>query len=289
MEEGVDIPRVPQHEAILIIGLPLSLQATLDKQVWFPSSDGVFSTRSAYKFLATSDWVVQPTCFSSSRGKALWKGIWNLQVPQKVKHLIWRVANEAIPTLLNLWKRRVVNFVCCLMCNSDTEDTTHALWGCNFLIAIWNSHDGLKKMVRFKFGVFSDLLEVVFHRQSSVDVDVLAMMFWLIWNNRNEKRCGGAITENHLIRSKVESMINEFRSAHVIHRKPFEVVARAVRWIPPVPPMYKINFDGAIFKELSCAGMGVVAQDSSSCVIGALAEKIPILNAVEMVEALARR
>ena len=32
-------------------------------------------------------------------------------------------------------------------------------------------------MVRFKFGVFSNLLEMVFHRQNSVDVDVLAMMF----------------------------------------------------------------------------------------------------------------
>ena len=128
-----------------------------------------------------------------------------------------------------------------------------------------------------------------FHRQSSVDVDVLTMMFWLIWNNRNAKRCGGAITENHLIRPKAESMINEFRSAHVTHRKPSNAVARAVRWIPPDSPTYKINFDGAIFKELSCAGMGVVACDSSCHVIGALAEKIPLPNAVATVEALACR
>nr|POE97786.1 hypothetical protein CFP56_76133 [Quercus suber] len=198
------------------------------------SLDGLVAAQ-AYKLLATSDWAVQPTYSSSSRGKTLWKGIWNLQVPQKVKHLIWRAANEAIPTLLNLWKRRVVNFVCCPMCKSDTEDTTHAMWGCNFLAEIWNSHDGLKKIVRFNFCVFSDLLEVVFHRQSSVDVDVLAMMFWLIWNNRNAKRCGGAITKNYLIRSKAESMINEFRSAHGSHRKPSKAVACAVRMIPPAP------------------------------------------------------
>ena len=144
-------------------------------------------------------------------------------------------------------------------------------------------------MVRYKFGVFSDPLEVVFHRQSSVDVDVLAMMFWLIWNNRNAKRCGGFITENHLIWSKAESMINEFRSAHVFHRKPSDAATRAMRWIPPVPPLYKINFDGAIFKEISCAGMGVVAHDSSGRVIGAMAEKIPILYAVATVKALACR
>ena len=144
-------------------------------------------------------------------------------------------------------------------------------------------------MVRFKFGVFSNLLEMVFHRQNSVDVDVLAIMFWLIWNNRNAKRCGGVITENHMIRSKAENLINEFRLAHACHRKPSDAVARVVRWIPPAPPIFKINFDGAIFKELSCAGMGVVARDCSGRVIGALAEKIPIPNAVATVETLACR
>ena len=127
MEEGFDISEFLSNEANLIISLPLSIQATRDKQVWFPLANGDFSTRSAYKLLATSDRAAQPTTSSSSCGKAVWKSIWNLQAPQKVKHLIWRAANEAIPTLLNLWKRRVVNSVCCPMCKSNTEDTTHAL------------------------------------------------------------------------------------------------------------------------------------------------------------------
>ena len=55
------------------------------------------------------------------------------------------------------------------------------------------------------------------------------------------------------------------------------------------PPIFKINFDGAIFKELSCAGMGVVARDSSGRVIGALAEKVSIPNVVATVKALACR
>ena len=115
------------HEASPIIGLPLSLQVTPDRQVWLPSANGDFSTQSAYQLLATSSRAANPSSSSNSRGKSLWKGIWNLQAPQKVKHLLWRAANEAIPTVLNLWKRRVVNSVCCPMCKSNTEDTTHAL------------------------------------------------------------------------------------------------------------------------------------------------------------------
>ena len=92
----------------------------------------------------------------------MWKGIWNLQVPQKVKHLVRRAANEAIPTLFNLGKRRVVNYVCCPECKSATKDTIHALWGCHSLLAIWDLDDDLKKKLRYKFSVFSDLLEMAF-------------------------------------------------------------------------------------------------------------------------------
>lgn len=73
----------------------------------------------------------------------------------------------------------MVNFVCCLECKSETEDTIHALWGCHSFIAIWNLDGELKKMLRYKFCVFSDLLEMAFQMRSSVDVDLLAMMFCL--------------------------------------------------------------------------------------------------------------
>ena len=61
------------------------------------------------------------------------------------------------------------------------------------------------------------------------------------------------------------------------------------RWIPPNPLTYKVNFDGAIFKELGAAGLGMVIRDSKDSVIGALAERIPLPCSVAKVEALACR
>ena len=67
------------------------------------------------------------------------------------------------------------------------------------------------------------------------------------------------------------------------------VLAQRVRWILPISPMYKVNYDGAIFKESGAAGLGVIIQDSIGGVIGALAERISLPSSVATVEALACR
>ena len=50
-----------------------------------------------------------------------------------------------------------------------------------------------------------------------------------------------------------------------------------------------MNYDGAIFKEIGAAGLGVVIRDAEGNVIGALSERIPLPLAVATVEALACR
>ena len=116
------------HEAKLIKGIPLSLQGGSDKQVWLPSNNGAITTRSAYHLLAGQGRNLLPSSSSIGGNNLVWKSIWNLQVPHKVKHLLWRAANEALPTLYNLWRRKVVTSIYCPFCKSDEEDTVHALW-----------------------------------------------------------------------------------------------------------------------------------------------------------------
>ena len=59
--------------------------------------------------------------------------------------------------------------------------------------------------------------------------------------------------------------------------------------MPPISPLYKINFDGALFSNLGAAGLGVVIRDSCGHVVGALVERIPIPMSVVTVEAVACR
>ena len=63
--------------------------------------------------------------------------------------------------------------------------------------------------------------------------------------------------------------------------------ARAGRWTPPLSPHLKINFDGATFKELGCAGIGVVVRNSTGAVISALSQRIMMPSFAAIVELLA--
>ena len=112
---------------------------------------------------------------------------------------------------------------------------------------------------------------------------------WLIWSRRNSARVGDSVVEYHHIRTKAEVFLLDFQSAQVLDRRVSTACSRAVRWMPPISPLYKINFDGALFSNLGAAGLGVVIRDSCGHVVGALAERIPIPMSAVTVEAVACR
>ena len=63
----------------------------------------------------------------------------------------------------------------------------------------------------------------------------------------------------------------------------------ATRWYPPQTTQHKVNYDGALFKEIWQAGVGVVVRDADGRVCGALSDRTVLPRTVEEVEAIACR
>ena len=62
---------------------------------------------------------------------------------------------------------------------------------------------------------------------------------------------------------------------------------RRARWKPPDQGTLEINFDGAIFADENCSGLGVVIRDEKGFFLASMAAQIPQQLRLEEIEALA--
>ena len=98
-----------------------------DVLIWPFSPDGEYIDQTGYKFLQKQYMASEPRSSDDTKLQPLWKKIWGLKVPGKVKHLVWRACKNALPTKTNLLKRQVVTSDVCELCNLHTKDSAHAL------------------------------------------------------------------------------------------------------------------------------------------------------------------
>nr|POE58403.1 g-type lectin s-receptor-like serine/threonine-protein kinase [Quercus suber] len=145
----------------------------------------------------------------------MWSGIWCLWVPPKVKHMLWRATHEAIPTLLNMWKRKVVSSVTCPRCLMACKDTIHSLWSCPVLRVIWEATVVGQKLLKHRFMTFADLMETVMEMKDCFDINLVAVILWMIWECRNSNRVGGYSTDLRTIRVKALTFLHDFSSAQI--------------------------------------------------------------------------
>lgn len=90
--------------------------------------------------------------------KKFWKSLWQLRVPNKIKHFVWRACNDALPTKANLRHRHVMDSDIYDLCREHPEDTVHALRSCNEIACVWSSLEWFHQAVPVQQANFSELL-----------------------------------------------------------------------------------------------------------------------------------
>lgn len=95
---------------------------------WKPTRDGIFTVNSAYNKLIESNFQLQLSI--NSVPKEVWKLLWKMKVPHRVKLFIWKCLKEIVQT-----KDKTARFnssiqVHCNICNHNTESLFHFLIVC---------------------------------------------------------------------------------------------------------------------------------------------------------------
>lgn len=100
-----------------------------DRVFWVENSSGEFSTNSARRIVAEGKEQVQ--------GHPIWKAVWRLKGPQRVRVFLWKLLNNGVLTNDLRVRRHMTDSYTCSQCLSHREDYTHAFRDCSVVAGFW--------------------------------------------------------------------------------------------------------------------------------------------------------
>lgn len=120
--------------------------------------------------------------FDLTPTKRIWKRIWSLRVPNRVKTLLWRASTDSLPSKANLLKRRVLNNDLCPDCKLKSETSFHALWSCTELTSIWEAKFAWLIKLSKDCNSFAEVVQLCQMRSDLFEL--FAMIVSLIWSRK---------------------------------------------------------------------------------------------------------
>lgn len=148
-------------DAKLIKSLPLCSIPQSDMLIWPKEKIGIYTVKLGYKLLCEwqNEELNQPQISDTER--SFWSSIWKIKVPGKIKHFIWKVCSNSLPTKENLMKRKILQDSMCQRCSNGSEDVVHSLWSCDGLKEVWNGEFGWVHGLGVQWTSFSELLKII--------------------------------------------------------------------------------------------------------------------------------
>ncbi|KAK7850178.1 wd repeat domain-containing protein 83 [Quercus suber] len=124
------------HEAKLIKSIPISFNVAEDKLCWPSNMDGIYSVKVGYRLLVEEEMSSNVGSSNVSQSKSTWNGLWKMRTPNRTKTLMWHANLDALPTRVNLVKRKVLTNPTCQFNEyssvlvSASYDQSFRAWDC---------------------------------------------------------------------------------------------------------------------------------------------------------------
>ena len=174
-------------KAEVILKIPLCHNFPEDNLIWIGNKRGVFSVKSAYfiaaKVLSSMD---MGECSSGDPFTQIWKKVWSLKLPPKIRIFSWRACVNGLPVLSKMAEKGIKTSCICPVCDEEAENLYHALISCDFALSVWSLWQDCPTELFMNVKDFNDL---VLHFCSPSLEKHLVFFFaiaWSIWHNRNK-------------------------------------------------------------------------------------------------------
>lgn len=262
-----------------------------DLVAWQYNRSGTFSVKSAYhcqwdyKFGERS---AQMQASTASRSR-LWKRLWNLKVPAKIKIFGWRALKGLVPCRAILANRHVGDSGGCPVCQNGPEDIKHMIFTCARAKQVWNSlgvEDRIQRLCMTERSG-SVILEEILIREDQVQdlqvgfAELVITAAWYIWWERRQLVHGEAVQRPARSGMAIAALTKNYKLA----TKKDSVLRQG--WKKPPEGKVMVNVDAGFDEMGGCGTVGSVIRDCSGGVLAAAHSFVPHLVDAPMAEAFA--
>ncbi|CAN6676537.1 unnamed protein product [Malus baccata var. baccata] len=269
-----------------------------DRLVWPFEKRGMYSVKSGYHWAhhRLLPHLTSNSHSSASVPGALWKCIWQLEAPPKIRCFMWKTLNAAIATMTNLYQRRSSTTSLCPICQMRSETITHLFLECPWVKEVWFGGSLSLRINQSEITTWDCWLFKMFDLAKGANearvhlFSFIAFTCWHIW----KARCNFLFNKHHIYPPQVIAAIcfsvSAFRDAKTNMPRPIvgcsQVSGGRVSWSPPSSGFVKVNVDGSWVASDGTGFTGVVARDAEGMFLAACRYKVKATS-VAMVEAMA--
>lgn len=132
--------------------------------------------------------VIEASSVEPDGQQSKWKLIWNCPIPHKVRIFAWKLASNALATMVNKKRRKLEVLDTCPVCGREPEDSMHVMYRCTNAFLLWEEMKKVWQLPKEQVlsHVGTDWLLRVLEQCSQIQRMMLLLLLWRVWYVRNE-------------------------------------------------------------------------------------------------------
>ena len=132
-------PFLTAEECTTIKEIPIGNPQRNDRLIWAANRNRCYSIKSGYYWMQLNSLAARDHRLPAVRSvpEKLWKVLWRVKVPPKVRHFLWSTIHNAIASMAMLFRRRLSPSPICPICLCQEETIEHLLLLCPWVETVW--------------------------------------------------------------------------------------------------------------------------------------------------------
>ncbi|CAN1759869.1 hypothetical protein LINPERHAP1_LOCUS7303 [Linum perenne] len=196
-----------------------------------------------------------------------WKELWDIQLPPKTLHFIWRVAKDVLPLRSTLRRRRIAVPVECGLCGRNEETKRHIFAECEVAEDCWrhaNLWGEVEELLASQTS-FDEILHEILRTWNDDKKERWIVIMWSLWYERNQRVWQGKARPAGIVVEEGKAVVSEWKAARLKiptqGRNPDQPIDGCPLWHQPLAMVLKYNVDAGFNNREQKWGWGAAIRN----------------------------